>query len=162
MLGYMCAYHPLLFFCFSSTLLENESMDTCLFFYLSPFQSYIWSPPPQIIGFEVGGASENVCYILASPLPPHLFFGTVVCLLSQSFLGMLWILPGYSPVQRQILGGGTAVECSSRDSVGIPGGDPPLNVIPIFAWRGVSLHVYPPKQNVSYTLRGPPPARGRW
>ena len=55
--------------------------------------------------------------------------------------------------------GGTVVDCSSRDSVGTPGGVPPLNVISMFAWGGVSLHVYPPKKCKLHIKRSRPVLR---
>ena len=57
--------------------------------------------------------------------------------------------------------GGTVVDCSSRDSVGTPGGVPPLNVISMFAWGGVSLHVYPPKKCKLHIKRSRPVLRVR-
>ena len=86
-----CVHIILYFFycyCFSSTLLQNKSMDTCLFFCLFPFQSYIWSPHPQIIGFEVGGPQRM--HFTFCPPSPHLFFCTVVrCMFIVS------VIPGH-------------------------------------------------------------------
>ena len=73
--------------------------------------------PPQIIGFELGVTSD-MYVTFSTPSPPHLFFGTVVHLLSQSSLGKLCILPGYSPDIAKP--GGTVVDCSSWDSWGRP------------------------------------------
>ena len=64
-------------------------------------------PTLKLWDLKWGGPQKM--YVTFCHPSPHLFFGTVACLLSQSFLGMLWLLHLYSPVQRQILGRGPSL-----------------------------------------------------
>ena len=71
----------------------------------------------------MGGAAENVCYILP-PLPPSVFWYRcmlIVSVIPGNAMTFTFIFSRTTPN----LGEGTVVDGSSRDFVGIPGGFPP-------------------------------------